>query len=134
MVDELLSFLFFSTAGFLQEKHGSIVISKSFCQSTYKSTKAEFSGGEKELYKFLIENVTYPIGARDSSICGTVFVQFFVQTDGSLSDFVVLRGVSKSIDGEALRVLMRMPNWVPACKDGLPIATIVTIPIKFRLV
>ena len=43
------------------------------------------------------------------------------------------RGVDKSLDKEAVRVVKAMPNWKPGMKDGVPVKVRYTIPINFKL-
>lgn len=47
------------------------------------------------------------------STSGTVFVEFVVNEDGSVSDFVVLKGLGAEADIEAVRIVSTMPAWIP---------------------
>ena len=93
----------------------------------------EFVGGQKAMMAWLSKNVKYPEEAQKAKISGTVYTSFVVESDGSLSDFKILKGVSKSLDEEALRVVRSMPKWQPATKDGKPIATRMSVPIRFMI-
>ncbi|WP_051053995.1 energy transducer TonB [Fibrella aestuarina] len=94
----------------------------------------EFEGGQKEMYAFLAQNITYPVDAQRAGIMGKVFVSFTVCTDGSLCDFKLLRGVHKSLDREALRVVKRMNKlWKPGSQRGKPIRVKYSLPIAFQL-
>ena len=92
-----------------------------------------FPGGLDALLKFLQRNIMYPIQAQKDKMTGTVFVQFIVQKTGEVKEAKIVRGVCKSIDEEALRVVHLMPEWTPGKKDGKPINTSFCIPIKFQL-
>ena len=48
--------------------------------------KAEYPGGEQELYKFLTMNVKYPAVARDNAVQGRIIVSFVIEKDGSITD------------------------------------------------
>lgn len=97
----------------------------------------EFPGGVDANLKYLAKNVKYPEKALDANTSGTVYVQFIVNTDGSISDPTVIRGVSgpggKECDDEALRVVKSMPNWIPGKQNGKNVRVKYLLPIKFTL-
>lgn len=93
----------------------------------------EYPGGEGEMAWFIQRNITYPKEAIANEEEGRVYIRFIVQTDGSLANFSVARGVSPFLDSEALRVCRLMPNWKPAMNKGEAVAVDVVIPIVFRL-
>ena len=93
----------------------------------------EFVGGQKAMMAWLSKNAKYPEEAQKANVTGTVYTSFVVESDGSLSDFKILKGISKSLDEEALRVVRSMPKWQPATKDGKPIATRMSVPIRFMI-
>src|SRR5690606_13368895 len=78
----------------------------------------EYPGGYEALIQFIRKNLTYPKSARREGVDGTVYVQFIVGADGSISDIRTLRGVSPDCDREAERVIGLMPNWKPGKVDG----------------
>jgi hypothetical protein len=45
----------------------------------------------------------------------------------------VLKGTSKEIDAEAIRVISTMPNWTPAIFKGENVRAKARIPINFIL-
>jgi len=93
----------------------------------------EFPGGDTALYRFLAENIHYPDSAKTAGIQGRVFITFVVNTDGSISDARVLRGIGGGCDEEALRVVKSMPNWIPGKQRGKPVRVQYNLPIKFSL-
>jgi protein TonB len=69
--------------------------------------------------QYLGKNVKYPVRAEENGISGVPVVQFTVETDGTLTDFLVVKSVDPDLDAEALRVAKSMPKWIPAKdKDG----------------
>ena len=93
-----------------------------------------FKNGDEALLKFISEEVKYPNQAKENGEEGKVFVQFVVKADGSVSDFIVIRGVSKSLDEESIRVAkMTSGMWNPGTKGGIAINAIMTLPIYFKL-
>lgn len=93
----------------------------------------EFPGGEEALYKYLAENIKYPVLAKEKGTQGRVYVTFVVEKDGSVTDAKVLRGVSEEVDAEALRVINAMPKWKPGMQQGVPVRVQYNIPIIFKL-
>ena len=92
-----------------------------------------FPGGNAALMEFLGKNIRYPAVAEENGISGKVIVAFFVGKDGSINDVKVVRGVDKSLDNEAVRVVKSMPKWKPGRQNGIPVAVRYTVPVVFRL-
>jgi protein TonB len=92
-----------------------------------------YPGGDAARMKFLQENIKYPQMARESGIQGTVYVTFVVETDGSVTDVRVLRGIGGGCDEEAIRVINLMPNWNAGKQRGKPVRVQFNMPIKFTL-
>lgn len=97
------------------------------------STLPVYRGGEEAMYKYISENLRYPEQAKSDGIAGKVHVSFVVETDGSVSDVKVLRGIGHGCDDEAVRVVKSMPRWTPATLFGKPVRVHYTIPFAFRL-
>ena len=94
----------------------------------------EFPGGQQALFKYLSENVKYPVIAQENGIQGRVICQFVVNKDGSIVDVEVVRsGGDASLDKEAIRVLKSMPKWKPGKKRGKPVRVKYTVPVNFKL-
>lgn len=94
-----------------------------------------YPGGEKALYEFLYNNITYPEQEKSQYIEGTVFVNFVVEKDGTPSNFTVTRGVEggKGFDREALAACKKLGKFNPGKQNGVPQRVFLTIPIKFTL-
>ena len=92
-----------------------------------------FPGGQAAMIDFLIKNIKYPDKAKKEFIQGKVFVTFVVETDGSITNVKVLRGVCGGCDEEAVRVIKLMPKWNPGSLKGQPVRVQFNLPIKFTL-
>lgn len=99
----------------------------------FAEVEPQFPGGESEMIQFIQQNVSYPEYAREMGEQGTVYVQFVVNTDGEVQNEKILKGVSASLDKEALRVVRKMPNWNPGLQDGEPVRVRYQLPIKFKI-
>lgn len=96
-----------------------------------------FTGGEKEMRKYLRDNLKYPDYARDNGIEGTVFVNFIVDEKGKVRDVVASDVVGDNIDqalkDESVRVVTSMPLWVAGRQRGKNVDVNFSIPISFEL-
>ena len=93
----------------------------------------EFPGGEVELLKFVAKRVKYPTEAQRKGAQGRVIVKFVVETNGSISNIHVVKGIDPLLDAEAIRVCTTMPTWAPARQEGKAVRCYYTIPVTFRL-
>lgn len=93
----------------------------------------DFPGGETALRKHIANSVNYPEEAIENGISGKVYVTFVVSKDGSVANAEIARGVSPSLDLEALRVVNELPNWKPGYQRGKPVNVKYTVPINFAL-
>lgn len=90
-------------------------------------------GGLQGFYTYVSNEIKYPSTAIHLGIEGKVFVQFVVNSDGSLTDFVVVKGIGGGCDEEAIRVLENAPNWIPGKQRGKPVRVRMMVPIFFML-
>lgn len=93
----------------------------------------EFPGGQSLLLKYLATRIKYPVIAQENGIQGRVSCSFVVDTDGSLKDIEVIRGIDPSLDKEAVRVIREMPKWNPGIQNDMAVAVKYTVPVTFRL-
>ena len=93
----------------------------------------EFHGGEKELQRFIQENMRYPAMEKSNDIQGRVYLKFIVNKDGSLSDITVMKSVSPGLDKEAVRLAKSFPPFKPGMQQGKPVKVEYILPIIFRL-
>ena len=91
----------------------------------------QYPDGQEALLKYLAENIKYPDLARQNNIQGTVFVNFVVEPNGSISNVMILRGIGGGCDEEAMRVVKNMPDWTPGYNDGRAVRVRYNIPIRF---
>ena len=89
--------------------------------------------GEDGLFAYITKSIKYPPIAKEYNITGKVYVQFMVDKKGNVTDVKVVRGVDKSLDKEALRVIRSLPQHKPGLQRGEPAKVIYTIPINFTL-
>ncbi len=93
----------------------------------------EFPGGDAGVLKFRQQNMKYPPIAKEYNITGKVYVSFIVDKSGSVTDVKIVRGVDKSLDAEAVRVVKSLPKYKPGKQRGKAVRVMFTIPINFTL-
>ena len=97
-------------------------------------TWPEFPGGQREMLKYIQENLIYPKQALKKQIQGRSICQFIVEKDGSISHIQVVRSSgNKSLDRAAIRVIKTMPKWTPGRLQGKIVRTHYVIPVNFRI-
>ena len=67
--------------------------------------------------QYIAKNLRFPSEAKEREIQGTVRLSFVVETDGSLSNIVIVNSVGGGCDNEAIRLLQET-IWIPAEKNG----------------
>ena len=92
-----------------------------------------FPGGDKEMMKWLSDNIVYPAIAAEQGIQGRVILRFVVGPDGSVGNVEVQRPLDPSCDKEARRVVGKMPKWIPGKQNGNPVSVYYTLPVLFQL-
>lgn len=92
-----------------------------------------FPGGSYGVMSFLARNIKYPTIAQENGIQGRVIVQVVIDTDGSVTEAKINKGVDPYLDKEALRVVASMPKWTPGKVGDKAVKVRFTFPVIFRL-
>jgi periplasmic protein TonB len=89
-----------------------------------------YPGGMEALRKFLQRNLNNPKEMEEGEEV-SVKVKFVVDYDGKLQSFVTVQDGGEEFNKEVVRVLKKMPNWVPGKTNGQNVSVYFTIPVKF---
>ncbi|RAV97948.1 energy transducer TonB [Pseudochryseolinea flava] len=109
----------------------------------------EYTGGMSSFKQFLSDNIKYPADAIQRGISATLFANFIVNKDGSISDVKVIQAKYASANGElkenelpstiadkftneAIRVIQAMPKWRPGKQNGKNVRVRFVVPINFQ--
>ena len=96
--------------------------------------KPSFMGGDANAFsKWVNERLVYPEIAKENGVSGRVTLQFTVNTDGTVCNIKVLRGVDPSLDKEAVRVVSMSPKWTPGKQRDRAVKVTYTFPVIFQL-
>ncbi len=96
----------------------------------------EFQGGNEALMSFISKNIVYPRNAVENEIQGTIYLNYIVRYDGSLSNIKMLKSVSggTELNSEAIRILkLTEGKWKPGKQNGKPVNVQMNLPFKFSL-
>ncbi|MCC6384787.1 MAG: TonB family protein [Bacteroidia bacterium] len=94
----------------------------------------EFNGGLSALYNYLKDSIRYNPKAVKVGVEGVVYINFWIDENGLVSQVTVRGGVHPWLDNEAVRVVERMPAWIPGKNyDGSPVGSYFNLPIVFKL-
>lgn len=91
---------------------------------------ARFPGGVVELKNY-IKNFDFTYDWSDTDTMKRGYVTFVVETDGTLTEIKIHRGINPELDDIMLRMIEEMPNWDPACDLNGPVRSRNRLPITF---
>jgi periplasmic protein TonB len=97
--------------------------------------EASFKGGEGAWRKFLERNLNpnAPVDNGAPEGLYTVYVQFIVSKDGTISDVRALTNHGFGMEQEAVRVIKKGPAWTPAVQNGRQVNAYRKQPITFQV-
>ena len=87
---------------------------------------------QEMVQKHVRKNFRYPELAQEMGLQGRVNVVFTIQKDGSIGN-VRMRGPHQLLEGEAERIISKLPQMTPGKQRGTPVKVPFAIPITFRL-
>jgi protein TonB len=89
-----------------------------------------YPGGMEALRKFLEKNLQTPTEMENGETV-SVRVKFVVDYAGKLKSFVTVLDGGEAYNKEVVRVLKKMPDWVPGKTRGENVSVYYVIPVKF---
>jgi len=95
-----------------------------------------FPGGIPKFFDYLNKNLKYPKDAKKEGIEGKVMIEFVVDSTGAIRPGTVniVKGLFKSCDDEAIRLITESPQWIPGrvteLNKNVPVK--MTLPINFK--
>lgn len=98
--------------------------------ASFVEIEAKFTGNWE---KFLRNNLNAEIPIDNGAPAGryTVYIQFVVDLDGSVSDIQPLTNIGFGMEKEAVRVLKKAAKWEPAVQNGHYVKAYRKQPITF---
>lgn len=91
----------------------------------------KFIGGSKALYKFISENLRYPKGCKSIYSNKVVNAVLLINKDGNVTYAKIEKGINICFNTEVIEMIQKMPRWIPAKQNGLPVKYYQNLPIFF---
>ena len=91
------------------------------------------AGGMEGWSQYLANSLEYPSKAKAKGITGTVYLTFIVDTEGSIHDVQVFRGIGSGLDEEAIKAIKNAPKWEPGTQGDKRVNVKMRVPIRFSL-
>lgn len=101
--------------------------------ATQVDSEPTYSYGESAIKGFIRKHHVYPPVAESKNVEGTVLLKMLVYDNGTVGLAEVVKGVSKELDREAIRIVYNFNEWTPAMKGGKPVTREINFPIKFEI-
>jgi periplasmic protein TonB len=93
-----------------------------------------FKGGDINKFReWVMRRTNYPQAAVENRIQGKVYLTFIVETDGTVSNVTIVKGVDPLIDKEAVRTIESSPKWSPGLQRGQPVRVRYSMSLSFAL-
>jgi len=90
-----------------------------------------FPGGPDEMVKWIEKELLFP---TQDDIQGKCYVKMTLLSSGKIAQPTVVRGIPgcPECDKEAIRLVKKMPLWIPGILNGKPVACEMYIPVSFN--
>lgn len=89
--------------------------------------RPQFPGGIDKLNSFIRRNLPKNISKK-----GRVIVKFIIEKDGKADHIEIAHSSDNELNQEAIRIVNKMPRWLPGKMNGHPVRVSFTIPISFN--
>lgn len=87
-----------------------------------------------QLNKHIKKNLKYPKEAKKNNIEGKVHVLFIINEEGKVTDLKTkAQKGTELLEVEAIRIIKKLPQFIPATQRGRKVKTSYAIPIEFKL-
>ncbi|MGE5107119.1 MAG: energy transducer TonB [Sphingobacteriales bacterium] len=92
-----------------------------------------FPGGMEALQNFLRKHLRTP-DELEAGQRASVKVKFIVGYEGEIYGYEVVQTGGDAFDAEVIRVLKKMPKWIPGIYKGQNVSVYYVIPVKFEAI
>lgn len=74
----------------------------------------------------------YPKYAQKAGLQGKVYVSFIIEKDGTIGE-IKARGTHRILENAAIKIIKKLPKFIPGTINGEPASVPFSIPITWRL-
>ncbi|MES2387130.1 MAG: energy transducer TonB [Bacteroidota bacterium] len=116
---------------------------KAIKDTAFAEHGTHFPGGPDSLFAFMQRTIKYPKQGLKKKYQGRVFVEFVVDSAGTLNNVQVVRSlnapprIQNVFNKEAVRAVKAMPRWLAPTlgtgKDKAKVSEVMVLPVEFSL-
>ena len=99
----------------------------------YADEPPAYPGGIEALQNFLRRHLRTP-DELETGQTASVKIKFIVGNKGEMYGYEVVQSAGDVFDNEVIRVLKKMPKWVPGTYKGQAVTAWFVIPVKFETI
>ncbi len=92
-----------------------------------------YPGGQKALMAFVSDRVIPKLMKADSTLTGTMMVNFVIDKKGRCKDFKVYRSKGPRFDKIIIREMKHMKRWTPGMLVGRPVSMRYNVRIRMQV-
>ena len=94
-----------------------------------------FKGGDVNTFRdWVQERVRYPEELKAQKVEGKVFIMFVVETDGTVTNVQIMRGLHPLLDKESVKVVKSSPKWKPGMQLDKAVRVRFSITVEYNLI
>jgi len=73
-----------------------------------------------------------PTRLIDNGYTGSVYVEFIVERDSSISNIKLICGIDAPLDKSVIETIKAMPKWIPGINKGKIVRSRFVLPVSIR--
>ncbi|SDC35079.1 TonB family C-terminal domain-containing protein [Williamwhitmania taraxaci] len=93
--------------------------------------RPKFSLTDTTFQEYISAKLIYPSELASKPIPGRVVVRFTIGSDGQLREVFIVRSSHPAFSREAIKVLSASPKWSPGMVNGINVATLMMMELKW---
>lgn len=93
---------------------------------------ASYFGGEPEMEQFIDTNLNLTQLKLPNNENIIIYVKFYIDKYGFITNVEIIRGYNEELDEEVVRIIKKMPKWLPAQMNGEPCPSTHELRIKIE--
>lgn len=103
------------------------------CEDSSLTLEDKRACSNKNIIRFISNELVYPPTAKEQGVEGTVYVTFVINEQGKVVNPNLIRDIGGGCGQAALNVVRNMPTWEPGIHQGKNANIKLSLPIYFSL-
>lgn len=101
------------------------------CTNNNETQAEKRDCSNKNLVRFISNQLIYPTAAKEKGVQGTVYVSFIVNERGEVNSPEIIRDIGEGCGAAAIDIVKSMPRWEPAVNDDQKVSVKLNLPVRF---